>query len=154
MHQAINIAPRLTSIRILIHRQNLSRLQITDFGIGEMDRTKSPDHENYAIPTKTSLASQYEKCIYTFGQLYARLESRDHNQDLLSSVEDEIGRFRVWAADAGAHQSARVSLDYRLREAPHVHSRVSELIEEIQEDVENGTLPHMFTPGGEVIELH
>jgi len=83
--------------------------------------------------------------IHTFDQLYERLESTGHGHDLLSSVEDEIGRFRVWAGQAGAHmhQSRRDSLDYRLREAPRVHSQVSELVEELQEDVEKGTPPEV-----------
>jgi len=122
-----------------------------------MDTTKSPDHENSAIPTKTSIASQSEKCIYTFGQLYERLESTDHSHELLSSVQEEIGRFRDWAAQAGAHRSGRVSLDYRLCRAPHVHNRVSELIGEIQENLENSTLSYMiFVPEVKryIIELH
>lgn len=109
-----------------------------------MDRTRSPDHESDATPTTVSIASLYERCIHTFNQLYERLLSTNHDRDLLSCVEDEVGRFRVWAANAGAHRSGRVSLDHRLREAPHVHSRVSELIEEIQEDLENGTPSRMF----------
>lgn len=126
-----------------------------------MDKIRSPDRENYANQTKnyttlmktpiasltkTSIASRYERCIYTFSQLYERLESTDHDYDFLSSVEDEIGRFRVWAAHAGAHRSGRASLDYRLHEAPHVRYRVSELIGEIQEDLENGTLSHKLIP--------
>ncbi|KAF8417857.1 hypothetical protein EV426DRAFT_352969 [Tirmania nivea] len=103
-----------------------------------MDRTRSPDLANDAIPTKTSIASQYERCIYTFSQLYERLESTDYDHDILSRIEDEIGRFRVWAAQVGVRRSGSASLNYRLREAPHVHSRVSELIDEIQEDLENG----------------
>ena len=149
------------------HTQNIRRIVFTIleyFSIGEMDRAKIPDLENDANPTKSSVASQYERCIYTFSQLYERLESTDHDHDVLSSVEEEIGRFRVWAAQTGAHRSGRVSLDYRLREAPHVHSQVSELIGEIQEDLENGTLLrfpgirlaflHAFFRGEYVIELH
>ena len=35
------------------------------------------------------------------------------------ALEDEIGRFRVWAGNLGALQKGHSSLDYRLRDSPN-----------------------------------
>lgn len=44
------------------------------------------------------------------------------------AINDEIGRFRLWCANIGAHKSGRSSLDYRLREASHIRDRLNELL--------------------------
>ncbi|RJE20796.1 hypothetical protein PHISCL_06865 [Aspergillus sclerotialis] len=38
--------------------------------------------------------------------------------------EDELGRFRVWAGNVGAHQRDQESLDYRLRDASHIKDQI------------------------------
>lgn len=46
----------------------------------------------------------------------------------ISGWEDELGRLRIWAANIGAHQTNRSSLDYRLRDASHVRNQIVELL--------------------------
>ena len=41
---------------------------------------------------------------------------------------DELGRFKAWADNIGAHRSGRVSLDRRLGEASHVREKVTMLL--------------------------
>ena len=48
------------------------------------------------------------------------------------SLQDELGRFRLWCGNIGAHRHGRSSLDHRLREASHVKIRVVELLQRIQ----------------------
>jgi hypothetical protein len=48
-----------------------------------------------------------------------------------AALEDELGRFRVWAGNIGAIQRGHSSLEYRLREAPIVLESVLKLLEEL-----------------------
>ncbi|KAF8244931.1 hypothetical protein K440DRAFT_604422, partial [Wilcoxina mikolae CBS 423.85] len=82
---------------------------------------------------KTSIKVLYRKCIESFGNLTQRLNS-DNSDHVLSAyiplptIQDELGRFRVWAGNVGADRTGRVSLDYRLREASQIHDKVRELL--------------------------
>ncbi|KAJ5771876.1 hypothetical protein N7520_002405 [Penicillium odoratum] len=51
----------------------------------------------------------------------------------LQEWRDELGRFRVWAANIGAHQTHLSSLEYRLRDASHIKIQVVTLLNQIQE---------------------
>ncbi|GLA13934.1 hypothetical protein AnigIFM62618_011352 [Aspergillus niger] len=66
------------------------------------------------------------------------------NSDSISSLEnevpvhawtDELGRFRVWAANIGAHQQGLSSLDYRLRDASHIQSQIFRLLTALEESL-------------------
>ena len=61
------------------------------------------------------------------------LSSHETKALALQLVQDQIGRFRVWAGNMGAHRPAgnRMSLDYKLKEASHIHMTVVELLEEL-----------------------
>jgi len=86
-----------------------------------------------------SIQAHYVRCEYRFeklSQLLDRVLPNNYND----MVVDEMGRFRVWATHAGAHQTGEDSLDYRLREALHIHKRVAELLEELSEGLEDGRL--------------
>jgi len=48
-----------------------------------------------------------------------------------SGLGDELGRFRVWSGNVGAHRNGRESLDYKLREASHIRERVIELLQNV-----------------------
>jgi hypothetical protein len=48
------------------------------------------------------------------------------------AVDNELGRFRLWCGNIGAHRHGKSSLDHRLREASHIKSRVIELLQRIQ----------------------
>ena len=44
----------------------------------------------------------------------------------------------MWAGNAGAHRTGRVSLDYRLREASHVYKELTNLLGELTKKLEDG----------------
>ena len=96
--------------------------------------------------TKVSIASHYARCIQLFNQLHLLLESSKCEQVLLQNLLDELGRFRVWASNAGAHRTGRVSLDHRLREASHIHAHVTELLGELNKDLREGKLLELLYP--------
>lgn len=86
---------------------------------------------------KVSLALQYAHCEKSFYKLLQSLEKLN-DQAVVQRLLDEFGRFRVWAGDTGAHQTERGSLDYHLREASHIRTELTELLEELNKDLEEG----------------
>ena len=87
--------------------------------------------------TKVSIAAQYAHCENAFYELLQSLET-SNDQAVAQRVLDEFGRFRVWAGNAGAHRTGKVSLDYRLREATHIYEELTELLGELSRDLEEG----------------
>ena len=79
----------------------------------------------------------YTHCENSFNKLLQNLETSNY-QDATQRLLDEFGRFRVWAGNAGAHRTGRVSLDYRLQEASHIHAQLTELLEELNKDLGEG----------------
>ena len=51
----------------------------------------------------------------------------------VSLLEDERGRLGVWSGSIGAHLSGQVSLDFRLREASHIHQNIVELLGDLRQ---------------------
>lgn len=73
-------------------------------------------------------------CLRSFAQVRkSLLTSSLSGQIQVVALEDEFGRFRVWAANIGALQKGHSSLDYRLREAPLVQENVQKLLKEVHD---------------------
>lgn len=91
-----------------------------------------------------SIRSHYERCIRSFIQLYhfLNLETADKQLFPASILSTELGRFRMWAGNTGAHRTGRVSLDHRLREVPDIHEEISELLEELSSNLGEGRAHH------------
>jgi len=87
---------------------------------------------NYVAP----IASLYNDCIRAFNDLF---NSLNHNEacEYLPGFQEELGRFIVWAENAGAHRTGRVSLDHRLREASNVKGMVIKLLEDLVSDLKD-----------------
>ena len=54
------------------------------------------------------------------------------------AVEDELGRFRLWANNIGAAKVGTASLDYRLRDATYLFQNVKSLLEELEKTLKQG----------------
>lgn len=64
-----------------------------------------------------------------------------YDDDVTSSaVDDELGRFRIWAKNIGALSVGRASLDYRLRDADYLNNNVKSLLEDLNESLCEGSL--------------
>ncbi|KAF8454292.1 hypothetical protein BDZ91DRAFT_562247 [Kalaharituber pfeilii] len=93
-----------------------------------------------------SITSCYEACFQGFRRLISVLgggaaanvlsQSTEELQQRLETVHEQLGRFKMWAGNAGAHRSGKMSLDYRLREALHVHRQVVRLLEDLEHALE------------------
>ena len=86
---------------------------------------------------KVSIGSQYACCENSFNKLIKSTEILS-NQAVTQRLLYEFGRFRVWAGNTGADRTGRISLDHRLREAPHIHEELTKLLEELNGDLEGG----------------
>jgi hypothetical protein len=56
------------------------------------------------------------------------------------SLNDELDRFKIWSGNIGAHQQGRSSLDYKLREASVIRERVTKLLDDLAESIDDGEL--------------
>ena len=66
------------------------------------------------------------------------------NDTTESLVHDEVGRFRVWLGNVGAHRLGRVSLDYRLRDAVHMRESVLELLKDLEDNIHEGWFQYFW----------
>lgn len=97
---------------------------------------------------RTAIASCYNACSQGFSHLETLLCSNEMASNVVVSPEelqqaratfiDQLGRFKMWGGNAGAHQTGKASLDYRLREALHVHAQVVSLLEDLEHALEEG----------------
>ena len=85
----------------------------------------------------STIASGVAASMRAFNTFHASLESSRELDSALSlqlELTDYIGRFKIWAANVGAHQFARrSSLDYRLRDATPIKERVIQLLHNLSE---------------------
>ena len=78
-------------------------------------------------------------CVSLFVQCNQELMKMPstHGRHQLDIVEDQHGRFRVWCGNLGALQSGHASLDWRLREADNIRSRISGVLADVDDDLRN-----------------
>ncbi|KAL2049167.1 hypothetical protein ABVK25_010596 [Lepraria finkii] len=86
----------------------------------------------------TTIFHQSKACLSNLDELIKSLD-RDNIAFLKQlsplAVEDELGRFKVWAGNIGALQSGRSSLDYRLRDAKFVKTHIVKLLEGLNDSI-------------------
>lgn len=90
-----------------------------------------------------SIASLYDVCVGSFNQLFNLLQEPNcdfSSQLSKTALEEELGRFRVWAGNSGAHRNGQVSLDHKLREAYHVHQTVRDLLGDLDDALKEGKI--------------
>lgn len=94
-----------------------------------------------AVLAIDSLASV---CVKQFQQLCTLLsepEFRYTSEILPADIEDELGRFQLWAANIGALQPRNwtTSLEYRLRDSSRTRLQVMGFLEDIRGSLEDST---------------
>lgn len=95
--------------------------------------------------TPQLITDWYHSCMATFAKITTGIDvlvdssSHEAKERALQLIQDQIGRLRVWAGNMGAHHPAgsRMSLDYKLKEASHIHNTVVELLEELNTTLES-----------------
>jgi hypothetical protein len=93
----------------------------------------------------TTIARLGVDCQRLFGVLIETLDlaKGGHFQNVLSceAVEEELGRFRIWATNIGALNTGRASLDYRVKDAEYLQQNVKSLLEDLKESLDEGLSP-------------
>ncbi|KAJ3536922.1 hypothetical protein NM208_g6520 [Fusarium decemcellulare] len=89
----------------------------------------------------TSISENVASCLGGFQTLLSTLEAEavttlpdyDPSDISMPMVKDQLGRFKVWSANIGAHRTGRSSLDYRLRDASNIRNQVVKLLQDLSE---------------------
>ena len=91
-----------------------------------------------AVNAHTSIAASGLLCVKYFNKLTELLRASDQPRDFelhisAVAIQDEFGRFKIWAANIGALQPASrsSSLEHRLREATKVRDHVIKLLRDL-----------------------
>ncbi len=91
-----------------------------------------------AVDAHASIAATGLLCVKYFNRLTELLRASDHSRNLAPhisavAIQDEFGRFKVWAANIGALQPASrsSSLEHRLREATKVKDHANKLLSDL-----------------------
>jgi len=86
---------------------------------------------------KVSLGCQ--KHFWALSDALETIEGSKYQAELSSAaVNDELGRFRIWAGNIGALKTGRASLDYRLRDVGYLHQNVVSLLEGLSQSLYEG----------------
>lgn len=91
----------------------------------------------------SSITLKSRHCVETFHGLSKVLNDTPAPYSISQSVcLDELGRFRLWASNIGAQLDAgdKMSLDYRLRNAPKLVSRIMEFLDDLSEALDDGVV--------------
>ncbi len=91
-----------------------------------------------------SISDSVSTCLHQFRALSSSLEDADTGDaeplpglsPLL--VKDQLARFKVWSGNIGAHRKGRSSLDFRLRDASHIHAQVKQPLEDLVGSLHDG----------------
>jgi hypothetical protein len=89
---------------------------------------------------KRTLEAQASACGVLFNRLKTIL-SEDASQEragLLTALDDQHGRFNIWAGNIGVFAAGHASLDYRLREELQPKSLVGGLLDGLQDHLQRG----------------
>ncbi|KAL6353696.1 hypothetical protein LRP88_13009 [Fusarium phalaenopsidis] len=87
-----------------------------------------------------TIAGNVQTVLESFRNLAGSINNQADSTNLhtfLPVFDNEITRFKMWAGNLAAHQSGPASLDYRLREAPHLQEQVIYLLKDISESLQD-----------------
>lgn len=95
------------------------------------------------MESASSIADQVKHCFAAFRRASSELDQADEQiarKIRSSDLTDELGRFRLWCGNIGAHRDGRSSLAHKLRDASHIREQVIELLQNLQVTIEEGAL--------------
>ena len=87
-----------------------------------------------------SIATKVHECLHAFKALRQHLKSLAAPNTIIAceDFEDELGRFRVWAGNIGAHRVGQRSLDHRLRDATELKEAVEAYLTDLAMVLDRG----------------
>lgn len=97
-----------------------------------------------ADPSVMIIADQSKSCLAAFNRLCELLQpscSLLGDELRLSSVNDELGRFKVWVGNIGALRKGPASLDSRLQAASHAREQVFKALVDLNISLDESISP-------------
>jgi hypothetical protein len=90
----------------------------------------------------TTITSLSLSCQKHFEGLCEALRDGELHEEaaIRTSLEDELGRFRLWASNIGAMNPRKASLDHRLRNVDYLLYNVKSLLQHLQQSLREGAL--------------
>ena len=104
--------------------QNKFNEQIRVLQASNGQNTKALEEEIHKMRPAHQIASAFQECMSKFAYVTASVFSVENTWIANVLWQDEFGRFKIWAANIGAHQTGHLSLDFRLRDASSVREQV------------------------------
>ncbi|KAF2502331.1 hypothetical protein BU16DRAFT_612008 [Lophium mytilinum] len=98
---------------------------------------------------KRTLETQASACVVLFNRLKTLLsEDAPHEKAaLISALDDQHGRFNIWAGNIGVFAAGHASLDHRLREEHQPKLLVKGLLDGLQDHLQRATYIHQSAYG-------
>jgi hypothetical protein len=81
------------------------------------------------------IAPQVRRCFIEFQKACDNLNrSEPHIKRKIppGAILDQLGRFRLWCGNVGAHRHGKASLDHKLRKASHILGQALELLQNLE----------------------
>jgi hypothetical protein len=83
----------------------------------------------------SSIATHVDDCLKIYDEVCTNVAKADHairNKHRSGTMDDSLGRFRLWVGNMRALRRGTASLDYKLREASHIRDRVLKLLQNLE----------------------
>jgi hypothetical protein len=101
--------------------------------------------DDSVLPAIAKLGSACQELFESLTEILAGEHGHKNPESLFSEAfYDQLGRFRLWAANIGALSFGRASLDYRLRDAEYLQQNVLSLLTDLKESLEEGQCNYPF----------
>jgi PAS domain-containing protein len=106
-----------------------------------MSHKQEPADMPPVFGTRLPISSVLALCIRHFTTLLSTLANQDRHTDLIPSLQEELGRIRVWAGNFGAQREVtdEQSLDNKLKNSPELLREVIDHFHDLDEAIQEGT---------------
>ena len=104
---------------------------------------ESEDAESLIVNRHVSIFTLYHGCLIKLDGFLAVLRGLQLEAKVEVEVQELCSRLQIWAGNHGAHRhhEDRLSLDYRLGEAPELHQEVRDHFNDLIRTLEEGIFP-------------
>lgn len=80
-----------------------------------------------------TIGMRYRSCAGAFEKLCVDQEHfwKDDDTALLQALQNQFGRFQIWAGDTGATETGRASLEHQLRDSEDLYLAIVDLMDDL-----------------------
>ncbi|RYP19184.1 hypothetical protein DL765_003499 [Monosporascus sp. GIB2] len=92
-----------------------------------------------AVPAPSSIADRVVQCLGGFESIasaHPGMQLDESREKIITAINDELARFKLWSGNIGAHRAGRSSLDYRLRDSSRLREQVAKLLDELTQSLD------------------